>query len=160
MQRVFIGIGSNMGDRAASIELARDSLARLPATDLAGFSKAYETAAAGPAGQAAYLNAAALLHSGLDALALLHELQAIELRAGRPAKEDRPRWGPRTLDLDMLLYGSEVISTAELVVPHPRLHERWFALRPMSDLDATAVHPVLKMTVRQLLERVEEHTAS
>ena len=155
MTRVFIGIGSNVGDRAGFIELARRELARLPGSTLTKFSQVYETAPVGPVSQGPFLNAAAELETALDPFELLDEMMRIEQLAGRPSQERRVKWGPRTLDLDILLFGTQVISHDELLVPHPMLHERWFQLKPLADLDANVVHPVLEMTVGDLLAEVE-----
>jgi len=155
MTRVFIGIGSNVGDRRGYIELARRELVALPRTALVKFSSIIETAPVGPVEQGAYLNAAAELDTQLDPFDLLDGLAAIEAKAGREPRKTRVKWGPRTLDLDILLFSDRVISHDELVVPHPMLHERWFVLRPLAELDAGVVHPVLEMTVGELLKDVE-----
>jgi 2-amino-4-hydroxy-6-hydroxymethyldihydropteridine diphosphokinase len=155
MTRVFIGIGSNVGDRRGYIELARHELAALRCTALVKFSSVIETAPVGPVRQGAYLNAAAELNTTLDPFDLLDGLAAIEVKAGREPRKARVKWGPRTLDLDILLFGDRVISHDELVVPHPMLHERWFVLKPLAELDADVVHPVLEMGVGELLKEVE-----
>ena len=156
MPRVFIGIGSNEGDRQGFIDLARQELGRIDRTRLVAFSDTYETEPAGPIPQGPYLNAAAELDTALDPFDLLDVLTSIELLAGRPAPVQRVKWGPRTLDLDILLYGQRVISGDDLVVPHPMMHERWFVLKPLADIDPQAVHPVLEMTVGELLKYVEK----
>ncbi|MEX2216443.1 MAG: 2-amino-4-hydroxy-6-hydroxymethyldihydropteridine diphosphokinase [Phycisphaeraceae bacterium] len=155
MARVFIGIGSNVGDRQSFINLARTELAKLPGSLLVKFSGVHETPPVGPVEQGPFLNAAAELSTKLDPFDLLDELARIEALAGRTPEAKRVKWGPRTLDLDILLYGEQVISHDELVVPHPMLHERWFALKPLAELDANVVHPVLEMTVGDLLKEVE-----
>jgi len=144
----YIGIGSNLGDREAHLALARQDLGVLPRTRLTSFSGVYETAPVGPSGQGLYLNAAAELETSLDPVALFGHLQQIERRAGR---ERRRRWEARTLDLDVLLYGGLVVRTTDLEVPHPRLHQRWFALRPLCDLAPDLVHPVLGRSLQQIL---------
>ena len=157
MAKVFVGIGSNLGDRAAHLTLARDELAALPRTKLVAFSPIYETAPVGSVPQGPYLNAAARLDTELDPYDLLDALHAIEAKAGREPPQRRRKWGPRVLDLDILLYDHRVISSDELVVPHPLLHERWFALRPLADLDPKLVHPVLEMTIGDLLLYLEQN---
>lgn len=156
MARVFIGIGTNLGDRAANIELARRSLASLPRTRLVAFSPVYETAPVGPVEQGTFLNAAAELDTQLDPYDLLDALARIEGFAGRTPRAQRLKWGPRTLDLDILLFENRVISSDELIVPHPMMHERWFVLKPLADLAPGAVHPLLEMTIGDLLRDVEE----
>ena len=157
MARVFIGIGSNLGDRAAHLDRACQALATLPRTRLAARSEAYETEPVGPIPQGRYLNAAALIETDLDPYDLLDALHAVERDEGREPDSQRTKWGPRTLDLDILLYDQRVISSDELVVPHPLLHERWFALKPLADLDPKTVHPLLEMTVGELLSYIEQH---
>jgi len=132
-----IGIGANLGDARATLQAACRELAALPSSRLCAVSPIYRTApidANGPD----FMNAVALLDTRLDPHELLGALQAIETRHGR----ERPyRNAPRTLDLDLLLYGDQRIATPELVVPHPRLHERAFALRPLADVAPDAVIP-------------------
>lgn len=156
MTRAFIGIGSNVGDRQAYMDLAKRELAALPRTKLVRFSSIYETAPVGPVQQGEFFNAAAELETALDPFDLLDGLAAIEAKAGREPRRTRVKWGPRTLDLDILLYGDRVISHDELVVPHPMLHERGFVLKPLAELDANFVHPVLEMRIGELLKYLEE----
>lgn len=159
MSSVYVGIGSNVGDRRGHLRFARQRLEALPDTRLSGFSRIYETAAVGPVEQGAYFNAAAALETSLSPEELLPLFSAIEAEAGRPDVMDRVKWGPRTLDLDMLLCDDQVISTDALIVPHPLMHDRWFVLRPLVDLNPGLVHPLLQMTVTDLLTHVES-TAS
>ena len=136
--------------------LARQSLAQLPESRLAAISPVYETDPVSPVPQGRYLNAAAALETQLTPRQLLAALLAIERRAGRPPRSERVQWGPRTLDLDLLLYDQQIICDDDLIVPHPRMHERWFVLKPMADLDASLVHPLLEMTIGDLLQYVEQ----
>lgn len=156
MALAYIGIGSNIGDRAAYLRLAQERLAGLDGTRLVAASRVYETEPVGPVPQGKYLNAVARLDTQLDPYELLDALEAIEQLADRPPRDERVKWGPRTLDLDILLYGKQVISNDELVVPHPMMHERWFVLKPLADLDAGAVHPLLQMTVGELLSYLDQ----
>jgi 2-amino-4-hydroxy-6-hydroxymethyldihydropteridine diphosphokinase len=156
MAKAFVGIGSNLGDRGAHLALARAELGALPRTSLAAFSPVYETAPLGPVGQGPFLNAAARLETELDPYDLLDALRAIETKAGREPVGRRPKWGPRVLDLDILLYDNRVVSSDELVIPHPLMHERWFVLRPLADLEPRLVHPLLEMTIGDLLLYVEQ----
>ncbi|HEY0857219.1 MAG TPA: 2-amino-4-hydroxy-6-hydroxymethyldihydropteridine diphosphokinase [Albitalea sp.] len=134
-----IGLGANLGDAQATLAAARAELARLPGTALRRFSPLYRSApidAAGPD----FINAVALVDTELSAPALLAELQRIEATFGRL----RPyRHAPRTLDLDLLLYGDERIDTPQLTVPHPRMHQRAFVLRPLADVAPEAIIPGL-----------------
>jgi 2-amino-4-hydroxy-6-hydroxymethyldihydropteridine diphosphokinase len=148
MVRAYVGIGANLGDRAAQVCFARRALDDLSDTRVTACSEVYETAPVGPGEQRPYYNAAVELETGLSPESILRGLLAIEQQAGRHRRE---KWGPRTLDLDLLLYGERVISTEELSVPHPFLHERPFVLRPLADIDPGLVHPLLQMRVSELL---------
>ncbi|MFN7645684.1 MAG: 2-amino-4-hydroxy-6-hydroxymethyldihydropteridine diphosphokinase [Burkholderiales bacterium] len=147
----WIGLGANLGERRATIEAALDALRTLPRTRLVACSRLWASAPV-DAGGPDYLNAVARLDTRLDAHDLLAALQAIEGRFGR---ERAYRNAPRTLDLDLLLAGDATIDTPSLVVPHPRLHERAFVLRPMADIDARIVVPG-RGPVRQWLARVAD----
>lgn len=134
--RVYIGLGSNLGDSGATLRAALAEIAALPGVQRCTVSPFYRSAPVDATGPD-FVNAAAVLDTTLAPLQLLDALQAIELRHCR----ERPyRNAPRTLDLDLLLYGDEVMDTARLVLPHPRMHERAFVLLPLRDL---APHRVL-----------------
>lgn len=126
-----IGLGANLGAAVASLSNATAALAALPGTRLVGVSRIYRSAPVGPAGQDDYLNGAVRLTTELAPEALLDVLQELENDAGRVRTQ---RWGPRTLDLDLLLYGDAEIDTERLTVPHPRVTERNFVLQPLIDL--------------------------
>ena len=159
MARVFIGIGSNVGDRESHIERARQSLGAMPDTTFTAFSKIHETDPVGPVPQGKYLNAVAEIDTELDPFDLLDQLSDIEQSTGREPEDQRVKWGPRTLDLDVLLYGNRVISNDELVVPHPMMHERRFVLEPLCDIDPSVVHPILEMTVGDLLSYLPQQSS-
>ena len=125
-----IGLGANLGDPAATIELAFDRLAALGR--VVARSRLYRSEPWGVRDQPAFVNAAALLDTALEPRALLDELLALERALGRVPG---PRWGPRALDLDILTYGERHIDEPDLVVPHPRLLERAFALVPLAEID-------------------------
>jgi 2-amino-4-hydroxy-6-hydroxymethyldihydropteridine diphosphokinase len=142
-------MGSNLGNRKAQLDAAVAALAEAPGIVLQAVSRYHETApVGGPGGQGDYLNAAAAVETTLEPLELLHVLQEIEHRAGRVRTV---RWGPRTLDLDLLLFGDRVIATAELQVPHPRMAERLFVLAPLAEIAPAAVDPVTGRTIAELL---------
>jgi 2-amino-4-hydroxy-6-hydroxymethyldihydropteridine diphosphokinase len=146
MARAFVGLGANLGDREAAIlEAAR----RIHATRL---STIRETEPWGYAEQPPYLNAAAELETELSPQELLARLLDVERELGRLRLG--PRWGPRTIDLDLLLYDEAVVEEPGLVVPHPRLHERMFVLEPLAELDPSLKVPG-KGTVSDLLSRLQ-----
>ena len=130
--RVYIGLGSNMGPSADTIAAAVESLAGLSADGRVEVSPLYRTAPVGGPPQADFLNAVAAFDTALPAHDLLSRLQAIERHHGRRA--DGEKWGPRPLDLDILLYGDAVIKTETLTIPHARMRERRFVLLPLADL--------------------------
>ncbi len=136
--RAFVGIGANLGDPQAQVRSAIAALGHLPETRLLAASSLYRTAPVGYSGQPDFVNAAALLDTALAPRALLERLHAIEAAAGR---ERSFKDAPRTLDLDLLLYDDLVLDEPGLVVPHPRLHERAFALAPVVELDPDVVIP-------------------
>jgi 2-amino-4-hydroxy-6-hydroxymethyldihydropteridine diphosphokinase len=143
----YLLLGSNLGDRAAHLAQARHDLAAT-AGRLATTSALYETAAWGLEDQPAFLNQVLALETGLDAATLLAACLAAEQQQGR---ERMVRWAARTLDVDILLFGQEIIATPTLVVPHPALPARRFALAPLAELAPQLVHPQLNRTVAELL---------
>jgi len=138
-ERVFVGLGANLGDAAQTLRRAVEQIGRLPATRVVALSPFYVSApidAAGPD----YTNAVAEVSTAMQPAALLQALQGIEAEAGR----SRPyRNAPRTLDLDLLLYGQCVHDDPAVTLPHPRLHQRAFVLRPLLDIAPALVHPLL-----------------
>ena len=130
-ERVFVALGSNVGDRAGHLAAAREALGRLPATRLVAASAVEETAPLGGMAQPPYLNQMVLLDTGLEPRALLAALQAIERARGRVRAA---RWGPRTLDLDIVAYGDRQVRDPDLVIPHPELPRREFWQRELSEL--------------------------
>jgi 2-amino-4-hydroxy-6-hydroxymethyldihydropteridine diphosphokinase len=133
---VYVALGSNLGDRAAHLAYARARLAALPKTRLVAVSAVEETAPLGPVPQGPYLNQMVLLETTLDPAALLAHGRAIEAERGRTRRE---RWGPRTLDLDIVRFGARQMQTADLTIPHPELAHRDFWRREIAELDAPAV---------------------
>ena len=140
MTLAAVGLGANLGDVARSVRDAIDALGQLPGTRLVQASRLYRTLAWGVTAQPDFINAVALLDTGLSARALLEALLDIERVHGR-VRVDGERWGPRTLDLDLLLHGDAIIDEAGLRVPHPHLHERAFALLPLLEAWPAAIIP-------------------
>lgn len=157
--RAFIALGSNLGDRESLLVAGRQALLATPKVRLAGASRIYETAPVGPPGQGPYLNAVLAVDTSVSARSLLDRMLEIEADQGRQREPDALRWGPRTLDLDLLLYGDRCIRESGLEVPHPRLQERPFVLQPLCDLADQDVHPRLGEPFRSLLERCGEPVA-
>jgi 2-amino-4-hydroxy-6-hydroxymethyldihydropteridine diphosphokinase len=139
MTRAYVGLGANLGDRDAMLRSALEQLAAEPEVEVVAVSTFRDTAPMGLVDQPRFLNAAARVETSLTARRLLERLLGIERRLGRT--REGPRFGPRTIDLDLLLYGGEQIDEPGLEVPHPRLHERLFALEPLADLDPDLVVP-------------------
>lgn len=134
----YVGIGSNLGDSRARVEAACDALAALPRSRLMARSRLYRTRPFGPVSQDDFINAVAGLLTQLGARELLEALRGIERAAGRERTE---RWGPRTLDLDLLVFGAERIAVADLTVPHPGIAERGFVLAPLHEIAPTLSVP-------------------
>jgi len=131
---VYVALGSNVGDRAAHLAYAREHLATLPRTRVLKHSRVEETAPLGPVPQGPYLNQMVLLETELEPAELLGHLHAIEAARGR---ERGVRWGPRTLDLDIVRFGDRAVRAPELTIPHPELPNRDFWLREIAELDAS-----------------------
>lgn len=153
MARCLIGLGSNQGNRRELLGRAVAALAADSQVRVVAESRLHETRPiGGPPGQTGFLNAALLLDTSLSPQALLHLLQGIERELGRTRGT---RWGPRTIDLDLLLFDEQIVDTPELAVPHPRMAWRRFVLEPAAEIAATMVHPTTGSTVRDLLDHLD-----
>lgn len=155
----YIALGSNLEEPERQVEQAVRALAALPDTELLQISPWYRSHAIGPGDQPDYVNGVALLHTRLSPTELFRHLQAIEAAQGR---ERRVRWAARTLDLDILLYGDQVIATDQLQIPHPRLSERNFVIYPLADISpelllpgGTSIRSLLARCSTQGLEKIE-----
>jgi 2-amino-4-hydroxy-6-hydroxymethyldihydropteridine diphosphokinase len=136
----YVGLGANIGDAATAVAAALERLARTPDVRVLASSRLYRTPAWGVTDQPDFVNAVARIETRLTAEALLHALLSIERDAGRDRARSR-RWGPRELDLDLLVYGDARIDTPGLHVPHPHLHERAFVLVPLAEIAPSLVIP-------------------
>jgi len=150
----YIGLGSNLGVREKNIAAALTALETTREIEVVRVSSLYETEpVGGPADQAMYINAAALLRTTLTPERLLAVCLNIEASLGR---KRRVRWGPRTIDLDILAYDDELRSEPDLSIPHPMMHERRFVMAPLAEIAPGWVHPVYGLTAAQLLEHLRE----
>jgi len=152
---VYVALGSNIGDREKTLRAAIDLMNGVEGISVLRVSSFHETEPVGGPPQPNYLNAVAEVETDLPPAGLLAELQRIEHHLGRTREV---RWGPRTIDLDILLMGDTIVNEPDLTIPHPRMHERRFVLEPLCELAPDAVHPVLKKTVRELLAGTGEFT--
>lgn len=152
MQNVYVGLGSNLADPRAQVERALSALGDLPRTRLLRHSQLYRSDPWGRADQPEFVNAVAALQTELTPRELLDALLAIERKAGR--ERDATRWGPRVLDLDILVYGEQIIDESGLHVPHPHLHERAFVLLPLAEIAPDLGVPQLGR-VAELARRVD-----
>jgi 2-amino-4-hydroxy-6-hydroxymethyldihydropteridine diphosphokinase len=145
--RIFIGLGANIGDRFSYLTKAASELRQLRESSVVWFSPIYEADPWGKSDQPKFLNAAAELTTALSPLEMLEELKTIETRLGRSTHE---RWGPREIDLDILLYEGLVYSDERVTVPHIDLEHRRFALVPLREIAPDLVHPVSGLTITEL----------
>lgn len=157
MARVYLGLGSNMGNRQKELEFALESLKNHPAITLVKVAPIQETDPVGYLEQANFLNTVAEIETELEPALLLATLHQIEQSAGRFRTV---RWGPRVLDIDILLYDTLVFSAANLTIPHPRLREREFVLSPLAHLAPDMPVPPDNRTVRELLSQYQQSRCS
>ena len=154
----YLGLGSNLGRRRENLTAAIDRLRAVTSITVTAVSAFYETSPiGGPAGQRDYLNAASSIETTLSPEALLAVTGGIEDAMGRRRTEPD---GPRTIDIDILLYADLIRTDPELTLPHPRMHERSFVLRPLADIAPAAVHPVLHRSVSDLLAALPQPAIS
>ncbi|MBW1799702.1 MAG: 2-amino-4-hydroxy-6-hydroxymethyldihydropteridine diphosphokinase [Deltaproteobacteria bacterium] len=155
MQRAYIGIGSNLGDKFQHCRAAVEKMENLTGSRVEALSEWYLTKPVGVQGQDWYVNGVAALSTILTPQALLDELLAIEADMGRVRKS---KWEARIIDLDILLYGREVIDEDHLKIPHPLMHLRRFVLAPLAQLDPGMVHPVMGVSMVELLEKIPQES--
>ncbi|MFZ3208172.1 MAG: 2-amino-4-hydroxy-6-hydroxymethyldihydropteridine diphosphokinase [Geobacteraceae bacterium] len=147
---VFIALGVNLGDREIALLRAIAEIGKLQATRVTAISGFYDTEPVGLVVQENFLNAVLRIKTGLSPMGLLNELQRMETVVFR-RRRDVPG-GPRTMDIDILFYGSQVLDCERLTIPHPRLHERRFVLMPLAEIAPGFVHPVIGQSVLKLLD--------
>ena len=149
---VYLGLGTNLGDRWANLREALRLLAPGPGLRLLRCSQVYETEPWGVTEQPRFLNCVAEVSVAMNPETLLTHCKEVENRLGRLPG---PRWGPRLIDVDILLYGTQVVELPHLEIPHPRLHLRAFALTPLAELAPSAVHPALGRSISELAQQAE-----
>ena len=155
----YIGLGANLGNPLISLRKADQYLqGHHPYIRVVARSPFYRTEPVGPIRQSWYVNGVIVLESRMGPRALLRLLHHLEARCGRDRRQER-RWGPRPLDLDLLFYGSRVVHSRDLSLPHPRLHQRCFVLRPLADVAPDFVHPVFGKTVDTMLQEVDDDSS-
>lgn len=153
MARAYLSIGSNLGGRLENCLIAVAKLAHAGEVEVSSVSAAYETEPQGKTDQPDFVNVAVEVETQLSPHALLDVCKQIEDRMGRSPGE---RWGPRVIDLDVLLYEDRVVEDDDLVLPHPRMHERRFVLQPLVEIAAMVRHPLLEKTSAELLEDLDD----
>jgi len=151
----YVAIGSNLGDKLENCRRAIAELEAMVEIRVTGRSRFYQTEPVDFTAQDWFVNAVVRMETVLSPLALLERLLTIQRRAGRPP--DGLRFGPRVLDLDLLMYDEWVMDDSRLTLPHPRMHRRRFVLQPICDIDPSLIHPILGKDVRRLLSELSEH---
>jgi 2-amino-4-hydroxy-6-hydroxymethyldihydropteridine diphosphokinase len=149
----YVGVGSNLEEPLRQCRWALDNLAALPDTRLLRTSAFYRTDPVGVSEQDTFINAVAEIRTGLPPKKLLEALKAVEMKMGR---RESIRWGPRIIDLDILLYGQSIVQEEGLVIPHPELHKRRFVLVPICEISSYAIHPAFGISMQGLLTRLEK----
>jgi 2-amino-4-hydroxy-6-hydroxymethyldihydropteridine diphosphokinase len=149
--QLFLGLGSNLGDRQANLRGAVEALANFMAVE--AISPLYQTAPWGMEAQPDFLNLCLVAATSLEPISLLTAVKKIETQLGR---QPAARWGPRLIDIDILFYGDLVLSREGLTIPHPQLHQRAFVLAPLADLTPDLRHPQTDLTIAQMLTAVDQ----
>lgn len=156
MALVYLGLGANLGKRIKALEEAVKRLGSHPDISVLGKSPYYETEPQGGPPQPRFINAVLCVETSLSPRELLGVVQGVEKALGRQRNaSSEERWGPRTIDIDILLYDNRIVEDEDLKIPHPMMHQRRFVLEPLSDISPEFVHPVLKKAVSRLLEDVK-----
>lgn len=154
MSVAFIGLGSNMGDKIANVKKAIEELGKIPGNEVLAISSLYKTEPVGDIEQDWFINAAAKIETALSPQRLLKTLLDIEKDMGRVREI---KWGPRIIDLDILLYDDLILEEEGLIIPHPYLHERGFVLAPMAEIAPDVIHPRLMRGMSQLMNMLNDN---
>lgn len=155
----FIGIGSNIGDAGGNCRQAIRRLSQAADIMVLRQSSLYSTEPVGKEDQQWFVNCAVEIRTALGPGELLEELKNIESAMGREPPEKEGKWGPRIIDLDVLLYGQDIIEQKDLLIPHPELHKRRFVLEPLNEIAPYVIHPVFGISVKGLLDRLDDDHA-
>jgi 2-amino-4-hydroxy-6-hydroxymethyldihydropteridine diphosphokinase len=147
----YLGLGSNLNNKKQNLSNAITALRKISGISVLKISRFYQTKPIGITNQPDFLNAVVKIRTSLSPNELITLLLSIEKEQGRIRAR---KWGPRIIDIDLLLYNHAVIKSRNLIVPHPRLHERYFVLKPLAEIAPNAVHPILKKTSRTLLKEL------
>jgi len=157
MNTCFLSLGSNLGDSRNNLQKAVEYLRNdAEKNQVVGISPVYRTKAWGKTDQPDFLNLVVELHTKLNPEKLMQALLEIEKKMGRVRNE---KWGARSIDIDILLYGNEIVNSENLILPHPEMHNRKFVLVPMMDLNPNAIHPIFKKNISQLLNECNDESA-
>lgn len=151
MVKVYLGLGSNLGNKSSNIKKAINNIKKK--LKINKISPLYKTEPVGYKNQDWFLNCVVEAETKIKPLALLKFLKSIEKKLKRV---DTIRYGPRTIDIDILFYGDEIVKTKKLIVPHPRMHKRLFVLEPLSKINPSLVHPKIKKTIKELKNKIKK----
>jgi 2-amino-4-hydroxy-6-hydroxymethyldihydropteridine diphosphokinase len=147
---VYVALGANLGDRERTFAAVVEAIESDPDVDLQRASPIFETEPMGPSGQGAYLNAVVQLDSRIGPVELLRRLKALERSLGRNRDQERIRWGPRVIDLDIIFFGTLQLDTPDLVIPHSEAHLRLFVMAPLAEIAPDFIHPTLSIPVAEI----------
>ncbi len=153
--QAWIGLGSNIGDKVKNCCIAVLQIAEIQQLKVTGLSGLYNTAPVGNTDQDRFVNGVIMVNTKLTSLQLMKHLLMIENNMGR---KRTGKWGPRNIDLDLIMYADEINHGAELCLPHPRMHERLFVLKPLSDISPELIHSELKVDITELIESIDIKT--
>jgi len=151
MERVFLGLGSNLGDRVETIRKAKEMVSSIPGVSVAVSSSLYVTEPVGISDQPMFINAVLEIETDLSPEELFFELKDIEAKLGRT---ETIRWGPRVIDIDILLFGDRIVEEEDLTIPHPEMAKRGFVLVPLCEIAPEIKHPRLKKKIKELVDRL------
>ena len=151
LQKAYLSLGSNLGDRLYNLSAARFELSKIAKIMIAKVSSVYETPPWGKEDQPDFLNQVAAIDTTMNPMELLKTIKNIEIKMGRQARE---KWGPREIDIDILLYGNAIVYDEQLIIPHPLLRQRLFVLAPLQEIEPGLVFPEDGVTIEEVLSRV------